>query len=107
MKPIRADFPDGPAGEAAYADALRHHKADEEVTPVMRQRSLSSSSITAWGVVQSWLATDQRRATSQRVTDAGLKVEAYDETDHVVFELVRPNEDPSTALVRAIGKLRV
>ena len=103
MKPNRADFPDGPAGEAAYADALRHHR--EEDTPVLRPRSVSSV-LTSWGIISTWLATDSKRRVEMLVGPQGLAVHVIATSEVWTIELVRPNEDPSAAAVRAIGNLR-
>lgn len=105
MKPNRADYLDGPDGEAAYADALREHRADDEETPVLRQRSVSSV-VTSWGLAEAWLAGDPKRRVELLVGPQGLAVDVKTGSpDMWVIELVQPNEDPSSAIIRAISKL--
>lgn len=103
MKPNRGDFPDGPAGEAAYADALRHHR--EEDTPVLRPRS-PSTAVASQLIVEAWMASKpETRMYTGRPAVRGHTVRVID-ADQWVDELVGLHEDPYTAMVRAISKLR-
>ena len=83
-------------------------KEDEE-TPVPPHRR-TTGSITSWGIVEAWLSADPDNRISHRMGVHGHEVGAGREDDTLrltqyVWETVRPNEDPSSAAVRAIGKL--
>lgn len=112
--PHREEFPDGPAGEAAYQDARRryaNHVAEterNEDTPVerpVRARSVSSA-VTSWGIIEAWLASDSRRRAALTVTTKGLQAYLIDNNNGALrigpLMPVAPGEDPSAALVRAI-----
>jgi hypothetical protein len=78
---------------------------DEDPTPVPPYRR-PTGSVTAWGILEAWLATHPDRRIFHRVVAGGHEVCAQHENGNVVCELVRPNEDPSQGAVRAIGKIR-
>ena len=77
---------------------------DDDDTPVLRPRSLSSA-VANWNIVWTWLESNRARRSGQRVTSEGSVVEICDETGRVTIGVVRPGEDPSTTLVRCIGAL--
>ncbi len=82
----------------------------EDETPLPPHRR-STGSVTQWGIIEAWLAsgplstsTDARQ-TRQRLGVRGLEVAADDARTVLHWEPVRPDEDISQALVRAIGML--
>ena len=77
---------------------------EDDDTPISpaRARRLSSN-VTQWGIVEAWLAHGNRMFTG-RLERGGLTMRVIDD-GAVADELVRPDEDPSAALVRAIGKM--
>ena len=81
--------------------------ADDD-TPVPPYRR-TTGSVTAWGIVEAWLSADPDHLIVHRMGTRGHEVGAgYDVglgRRVEVWELVRPNEDPSAAAVRAMGKL--
>lgn len=76
----------------------------EDETPVPPHRR-STGSVTSWGIVEAWLAANLGHRLHHRMGVHGHEVGADQDEHPVVWELVRPNEDPSSAAVRAIGKL--
>jgi hypothetical protein len=79
---------------------------DDEETPVPPHRR-STGSITSWGIVEAWLAADVDNRIAHRMGVHGHELGAGrgDDERSFVWETVRPNEDPSSAAVRAIGQL--
>jgi len=83
-------------------------KEDEE-TPVPPHRR-STGSITSWGIAEAWMSSSPLHRVEHRMGVTGHEVRVYVDTGIVNIESgwepVRPNEDPSSAVVRAIGKLK-
>lgn len=83
---------------------------DDEDTPVPPHRR-STGNITAWGIVEAWMSADSDHLIVHRMGvrghEVGARIEPFDGigATTTAWEPVRPNEDPSSAAVRAISHL--
>lgn len=78
---------------------------DDRDTKNERPRRASSTGMTAWGLVDAWLAGDVLRRVFRRAGPHGPEMGAGDGVHATVWEPERPGEDPSQAALRAIGSL--
>lgn len=66
------------------------------------RRASASASLSKWGLVQGWLATDDRRRIEIRGTADGMEVCIVDPVHGTERTAIRASEDPSSAAWRAI-----
>lgn len=76
---------------------------DEEVTPARRPASIAR--IQLWGLAELWLAENDARGLVLRVAEAGMVITAIDPLRGERNEVVKRDEDPSRAAMRAISRM--
>jgi hypothetical protein len=77
---------------------------DDEATP--RARRLSSP-MTLWGTVSAWKAMRAGRFAHLDVGDESITVTVGDGASEPITEVVRIDEDPSAAFMRAVARLGI
>lgn len=76
----------------------------DQLPPRPPRRSSTSTTLSTWGLLETWCATVEGRGIVFNVGSKGFSVTAIDPEKGERSEVIQASDDPLRAAMRAIGK---